>query len=1610
MSPSISILIAAYNREQYLSAAIESVLAQTYKDFELLIWDDGSTNRSLEIAQTYAKQDDRIRVIAAQHQGIARARKAAIAHMCGTYIGWVDSDDLLAPTALEETAAVLRAHPEAGWVYTDYLDIDADGQITGYGDRCRIPYSSQRLLVDFMTFHFRLIRREVFEQIGGIDESFEYAYDYDLCLRLAEATPVRRLQKPLYFYRNHPENWSFQSREQHVLWSQIAIANALQRRGLADQCKIEVKLPEGKFILRKNESLEKRVGNGEWEVGSRNPFRLSRKQVWKPLLVTSVAPLLVTLPLVALGGTGVVQAQSITPANDGTNTIVAPNGNQFNISGGQLSGNGANLFHSFEKFGLSQGQIANFLSNPQIQNILGRIVGGDPSVIDGLVRVSGGNSNLFLVNPAGIVFGPNASLNVPAAFTATTATGVGFDNRWLSANGPADYTNLNGSPNAFAFAISQPGAIINAGNLAVGSGKSLSLLGGTVLNTGQLTAPDGLITILAVPGQNLVRLSQPGSLLSLEISPLSPASPYPFTPPSLAQLLTGGNLTSATGTTVNPDGTIHLTNVTPSLPTSAGTALVSGAINTSGLTGGTVQLLGSQVGVVNGNINASGINSGGTVRIGGEYQGKGKIPNALQTFVDSTSIISADSLLNGNGGRVIVWADKTSQFFGTITARGGTQSGNGGFVEVSGKQSLTFEGNVNTIAPKGNTGTLLLDPTTLTIIDAPAGDGSFDGAAFPPGITESTPDAGANTISWGQLDSLGFGTNIILQATGNITIAPITGNTPFVTSPTGVATLNLGSPGSLDITSTGGSVVFSNLNNSIETRGGAVSISGTSLSLGNISTFNSSSFTESSNATSGNISLTSTIGSITAGILNSSVDGSGIAQAGNVTVTSAGNVTLNSINTSSVSSFGTARAGNVTLESAGNIILNSIIAEGNGYSGSSTGGNVTLRNKNGSGTIQLLDTFVDTAGRNASISTIATNEFGSSTSGTINIIHGGGLTNTPFTVGNSSVNGSAGALDTGSSFLSSGSFSVEPNAPAPDGVVAAGTPPGITIRSINNPPTLTANTSLSGAQKNQSFTISYAALNPIANDTDSDNRTIQIGTIAAGGTLTINGIVAVSGSILSPGDVLVYQPPADTVGNLNAFTLIASDGVSQSAPVQVSVNIAEPPPEETNPQQTKPPDLRKDFNNNPVPSKLIVSTPVEKIDLDTPDRSFTGEYEGYLGLQQRSIKTTEEQQEIAQTIEQETGAKPAFLYISFVPKLYTFGETRQEADSDQLELVVVTASGKPIRKRISAATRVKVLALAQQFRSEISDPRKTRATAYLGQAQQLYQWMIAPIAADLQARGITNLVFLMDAGLRSLPVAALHDGQGFLIEKYSIGVMPSISLTDTRYRNIRDVKVLGMGISESTQEQPPLPAVPVEVTTLVNQIWSGREALNTNVTLENLKSFRQEQPYGIIHLATHADFQSGAISNSYIQFWNEKLRLNQVRQLGWNNPQIELLVLSACATALGNRDAELGFGGLAVQTGVKTAVASLWYVSDAATTALMTGFYRDLRTAPIKAEALRQAQLAMAKGLITIDAGRLKGPGMGDGILLPAESLSIRDRQLSHPYYWSAFTMIGNPW
>jgi CHAT domain-containing protein len=299
------------------------------------------------------------------------------------------------------------------------------------------------------------------------------------------------------------------------------------------------------------------------------------------------------------------------------------------------------------------------------------------------------------------------------------------------------------------------------------------------------------------------------------------------------------------------------------------------------------------------------------------------------------------------------------------------------------------------------------------------------------------------------------------------------------------------------------------------------------------------------------------------------------------------------------------------------------------------------------------------------------------------------------------------------------------------------------------------------------------------------------------------------------------------------------------------------------------------------------------------------------------------------------------------------------------------------------------MAKANEFRAMVTD---TSSDDYLEPAQQLYQWMIAPIQADLQKQEIDNLVFILDPGLRSLPLAAMHDGKQFLVETYSVGMMPSLALTDTTYVNLQNSSVLAMGASVF-KEQNPLPAVPQELA-LIKAARRGTSFLNEEFTLANLKAARSQTPYSIVHLATHGEFKAGDLSQSYIQFWDSRLRLDQIRTLGFNNPKVELLVLSACRTALGNEDAELGFAGLAFKAGVRTVLGSLWYVSDEGTLNLMSEFYTQLASAPIRSEALRQAQLSLIQAT----------PRSGASPTNP----TIAD--LSHPYYWAAFTMVGNPW
>jgi len=439
---------------------------------------------------------------------------------------------------------------------------------------------------------------------------------------------------------------------------------------------------------------------------------------------------------------------------------------------GQGTVNGGNLYHSFDKFNVpNSGVIFNTgnssVDGTKVNNIINRVTGNTPSSILGTIesRSAFPNANLYLLNPNGVVFGANARLDIGGSFNVTTGTSLGFDQNQKFSVDKNSLSFPSGDPKNIQFAIAQPAEIINQGNLTVDAGKNISLTAGTVINTGNLTAPNGNVNLAAVSGNSQVELRSPDLVLGFAVNKdLIPSNwnGTIATLPKLAELLTG-QASQANQVVVKPDGTIALV-ANPSnsdIAVKDGMNITSGKIDVSSATtkGGNIGVFGNQVGLVNSLIDASGINGGGTVLIGGTFQGKGIAPNALQTYVDASSKILANGLLVGDGGRVIVWSDRSTQFLGAIAAKGGDVSGNGGFVEVSGKQNLDYRGSTNALAPHGKIGTLLLDPTNITIINSVGNASLTDVSAF------------ANTPSAALLSNLTINAataNVFLQATNDI--------------------------------------------------------------------------------------------------------------------------------------------------------------------------------------------------------------------------------------------------------------------------------------------------------------------------------------------------------------------------------------------------------------------------------------------------------------------------------------------------------------------------------------------------------------------------------------------------------------------------------------------------------------------------------------------------------------------------------------------------------------------------------------------------------------------------------------------------------------------------
>lgn len=269
----------------------------------------------------------------------------------------------------------------------------------------------------------------------------------------------------------------------------------------------------------------------------------------------------------------------------------------------------------------------------------------------------------------------------------------------------------------------------------------------------------------------------------------------------------------------------------------------------------------------------------------------------------------------------------------------------------------------------------------------------------------------------------------------------------------------------------------------------------------------------------------------------------------------------------------------------------------------------------------------------------------------------------------------------------------------------------------------------------------------------------------------------------------------------------------------------------------------------------------------------------------------------------------------------------------------------------------------------------------LALSEQVYDWLVHPAEAGTVMANTETMVFVLDGLLRNIPMAALYDGDQYLIEKYAVALSPGLQLMSARSLDqIKTDAVVG-GISEARNGLSALPAVKEEIFD-INQLVSADTLINEEFTSERLAKDIENSSASIVHLATHGQFSS-RLEDTFLSTWEGRLsvkELSEILQSRGASSAVELLVLSACDTASGDNRAVLGLAGLAVKSGARSTVATLWPVKDKAAAKLMAAFYKGISEPGMsKAEALRQAQLTL-----------------------------MADPTYSDPFFWSAYTLVGN--
>jgi filamentous hemagglutinin family protein len=446
----------------------------------------------------------------------------------------------------------------------------------------------------------------------------------------------------------------------------------------------------------------------------------------------------------ALGAMVAVAAGPLLAQSNPTGGVAIQGQATFATSGNHLqvtTQNGAGLNHSainWQSFSVPAGSSTYFQQPTAASTSINRVVTNTPSLIFGSL---GSNGNLVLVNQSGITVGAGAVVDT-AGFTASAlrmsdADALSGRLRFGEAGAAAGAVSVNGSVLARSGDVVLLGSSVESGSQALVQAPN----GSTVLAAGQqieITGRglEGIVMQVQAPSDSAVNLGTlSGDAVGIFAGTLKHSGMIQATQVSTQ----GGKVVlKAAGDTV-VDGNARI---------------VAQAANGSG---GQIEVLGQRVAVTgNAQLDASGANGGGTVLVGGDYQGKNAaVQNAAVTYLGQQASIKADATVKGDGGKVIVWADDTTRAYGSISARGGAQGGNGGFVETSGHRYLDFQGRVDTSAIKGTSGTLLLDPTNITIGNT--ADVNVDSSNF--GVLTTSPSVNS-VLSWATINA----------QTGNLTV------------------------------------------------------------------------------------------------------------------------------------------------------------------------------------------------------------------------------------------------------------------------------------------------------------------------------------------------------------------------------------------------------------------------------------------------------------------------------------------------------------------------------------------------------------------------------------------------------------------------------------------------------------------------------------------------------------------------------------------------------------------------------------------------------------------------------------------------------------------------